>query len=47
MLCLIYFIFATNSVPISVKSNEKAKRPRDIPALEIKLKITTDSEGGK
>jgi hypothetical protein len=38
ILCLIYFIFATNSVSISAKLNQK--RPRVIPTLETKIKIT-------
>jgi hypothetical protein len=35
-------MFATNSVPMSTKSNEKAKRPTVVPTLEMKLKIIAD-----
>jgi hypothetical protein len=42
ILHLIFFIFATNSVPISAKSNDNAKRPRVVPTLERKLKIIVD-----
>jgi hypothetical protein len=43
---LIYFILATNSVLMSARSNEKAKRPRVVPTLEMKLKIIADFEAG-
>jgi hypothetical protein len=46
ILCLIYFIFATNSVGMSVKSNEKAKT-LIVPTLETKLKFIAVSEAGK
>jgi hypothetical protein len=32
---------------MSAKSNQKAKRPRVVPTLKIKLKIITDFEAGK
>jgi hypothetical protein len=47
ILCLIYFIFATNLVPMSEKSNEKGKRPRVVPTLEKKLKTIADFQAGK
>jgi len=34
-------------VPITAKLNEKAKRPRVVPTLEMKLKIIADFEAGK
>jgi hypothetical protein len=40
----MYFILATNSVLLCTKSNKKAKRLTAVPTLEMKLKITTDSE---
>jgi hypothetical protein len=47
VLCLIYFIFARNSMPLFLKSNEKAKKLRVSPTLEVVLKIITDFEAGK
>jgi hypothetical protein len=40
----LYFIFATNSVPMSVKLNENAKRPSVIPTLGIKFKIIAETD---
>ena len=34
-------------MPITAKLNEKAKRPRVVPTLEMKLKIIADFEAGK
>jgi hypothetical protein len=41
------FTFATNLVPMTTKSDETAKRPRAVPTLETKLKMTVDFEAGK
>jgi hypothetical protein len=47
ILYLIYFIFATNLVPMSLKSNKNAQRPRIVPTLEIKLQIAANYEAVK
>lgn len=46
-LCFLSFITAIKSVSMAAKSNEKAKRPRIVSTLEIKLKIIADFEAGK
>lgn len=45
--CLIYCIFATNSMSMTAKSNENVKKSVLVPTIEIKLKITADSKAGK
>lgn len=45
ILCLTLFL--QQPLPLSAKSNEKAKKPGAVPTLWIKLKIIADVEGGK
>jgi hypothetical protein len=47
ILCLTYFTFATNLVSMCMKLEEKAKRPRVVTTLEVKLKSIVDFEAGK
>jgi hypothetical protein len=40
-------MFVTNSAPMTLKSNEKSRRPIVNPTSEMKLEIIADSEAGK
>jgi hypothetical protein len=42
--CVIYFVFAKKLSAYVCKVEDKAKRPRQVPTLEMKLKITANLE---
>jgi hypothetical protein len=47
ILGLIYFTFATKSVPMFAMTNGKAEGPRVVCTSEVKLKIIADFEAGQ